>query len=155
MLPVYLWSSANDPTLGRRIFSFVAKQSSLPCPFSSANTTTTPTTPARRHICLHHHHHHNTTTRLLHRNKTHSTTYRRELYLIHESISTIQWLEAKAKASVEREVARRIRVQRVRNLTARRLACRFVLSSSTHHLDLIDATVENAMLDSISFESAP
>ena len=37
-----------------------------------------------------------------------------------------QWQEGKARASVARAAARRIRLQRVKNLTARRLVCRFV-----------------------------
>jgi hypothetical protein len=43
-----------------------------------------------------------------------------------KSTSTRKWLEAKAKASAAKVVAQRIRVRRVRNPTAQRLACRFV-----------------------------
>jgi hypothetical protein len=43
-----------------------------------------------------------------------------------KSTSTIKWPEVKAKASAEKVVAQRIRVLRVRNPTAQRLACRSV-----------------------------
>ena len=44
-----------------------------------------------------------------------------------KSKSSIQWLEAKAKALAERVAAQKIPGRRVRNHTARRLACRCVI----------------------------
>jgi hypothetical protein len=111
---VYFWPSAS-PTLGCYFLPLQNKVQVLSCPLSL------PPLQPRRHYVHHHHHHHFHLDQ--HNHFSNKSTTKSDFS---KSTSTIKWLEAKAKASAEKVVAQRIRVRRVRNPTARRLACRFV-----------------------------
>lgn len=80
-------------------------------------------TPPRRSLLI------STTSWILPQRPTyfHNTSKKQDRSHSSESKSSIQWLEAKAKASAGRVAAQKIPGRRVRNHTAQRLACRCVI----------------------------